>query len=86
MISILPLDKLSDEIVVALEERGISKDDVKLALFLDLSFDGRYGESWLIVDQKAEKLYCVSAPHSVSVLKNDSLDPHAHHNSQKIGT
>jgi len=83
MISILPLDKLSDEIVVALEERGISKDDVKLALFLDLSFDGRYGESWLIVDQKAEKLYCVSAPHSVSVFKNDSLDPHTHHNSHK---
>ncbi len=44
----LPLDKLSDAAILALKEKGVSPEDVSIAIHMDLDFDGNFGESWLL--------------------------------------
>ncbi len=53
----LPLDHLSPAAEKALRDKGLSLDDMKIALRLDLDFDGRYGESWLVYDGKARAVH-----------------------------
>ena len=53
----LPLDHLSTAAEKALLDKGLSLDDMKIALRLDLDFDGRYGESWLVYDKKARAIH-----------------------------
>jgi len=53
----LPLDHLSTAAEKALLDKGLSLDDMKIALRLDLDFDGRYGESWLVYDGKARAVH-----------------------------
>ena len=47
----LPLDTLSTAAVRAVTDAGYSPDDAVLAVRLDLDFDGRFGESWLVYDK-----------------------------------
>ena len=44
----LPLDKLSDAAILALKEKGLSPEDVSIAIQMDLDFEGNFGESWLL--------------------------------------
>jgi len=48
----LPLDQLSAAAVRAVSAAGFSPDDMAIALRLDLDFEGRFGESWLVYDKK----------------------------------
>jgi len=52
----LPLDKLSEAAVKALTDHGLSPDDMTIALQMDLDFDGKQGESWLIYCHKTNSL------------------------------
>ncbi|MBQ7922926.1 MAG: ABC transporter ATP-binding protein [Clostridia bacterium] len=52
----LPLDNLSEAAVKALQERGLSPDDVSVALKLDLDIEGEFGESWLLYTAKTDTL------------------------------
>ncbi len=44
----LPLDKLSEAAIAALQAKGLSENDIAAAIQLDLDFDGNFGESWLL--------------------------------------
>jgi len=52
----LPLDKPTDLIMDIIAAHGVNKDSVKIALHLDLDFDGRFGDSWLAYDESRKKL------------------------------
>ena len=48
----LPLDQLSAAALRAVTDAGFSPEDMAIALRLDLDFEGKFGESWLVYDQK----------------------------------
>ena len=48
----LPLDQLSPAAERAIRDAGMEPGDMEIALRLDLDFDGRFGESWLVYDAK----------------------------------
>ena len=48
----LPLDRLSDAAKRGLEAHGVVESDIMLALQLDMDTQGRFGETWLCVDNK----------------------------------
>ncbi len=52
----LPLDKLSDAAILALKERGLSPEDVSIAIQMDLDFDGNFGESWLLYRAETQSI------------------------------
>lgn len=52
----LPLDNLSEAAVKALQEHGLSQDDVSIALKLDMDYEGEFGESWLLYNAKKDTL------------------------------
>jgi len=53
----LPLDQLSPAAEKALREKGLELGDMEIAIRLDLDYDGRYGESWLVYDKKARAIH-----------------------------
>ncbi len=53
----LPLDSLTDAASAALREKGIEPEQMSAAVRLDLDFDGRYGESWLVLDREAKTVH-----------------------------
>ena len=57
---LLPLDYLTDEVKKGLEYHNVSPDDITLAVELDLTMSGHYGDTWLLADDKAKKLYYMS--------------------------
>ena len=53
----LPLDQLSPAAERALRGKDLDPGDMMLALRLDLDFEGRFGESWLVYDGKARAVH-----------------------------
>jgi len=53
----LPLDKFTDAAASAVAEKGLSPDDVTMAVRMDLDFDGNFGESWLVYEKKTRLIH-----------------------------
>ena len=47
----LPLDKFTEAAASAVREKGLSLDDMTMAVRMDLDFDGNFGESWLVYEK-----------------------------------
>lgn len=78
----LPLDKLSDAAILALKEKGISPEDVSIAIQMDLDFDGNFGESWLLYRADTHSIIRLLAdPNSIP----KSAKHHAHGNFENFG-
>ncbi len=51
MAVMLPLDKFTEAAASAVREKGLSLDDMTMAVRMDLDFDGNFGESWLVYEK-----------------------------------
>lgn len=56
----LPLEKLTEEAKAGFSKRGVSEDDILLAVELDLDMQGSFGETWLAVSMTKRRLYTMS--------------------------
>ncbi len=56
----LQLSKLTEEAIIGFKERGVSPDNLTIALELDLDFEGNFGEGFLAYDSAAKKLYSMT--------------------------
>ncbi|MBO5649507.1 MAG: ABC transporter ATP-binding protein [Clostridia bacterium] len=71
----LPLDKLSKEAELGLQAHGIAPESIQLALQLDMSADGQFGETWLCLDTD-NSLHIMSAANTTPSLNPQStVDP-----------
>jgi len=71
----LPLDKLTEAAAAALVEKGISLDDITVAVRMNLGFDGSAGESWLVYEKGRDLIHRVSAdPNSIQIKKEIPRD------------
>ncbi|MBQ4354756.1 MAG: ABC transporter ATP-binding protein [Clostridia bacterium] len=61
MTTMLPLDKLTEAAAAALVEAGLSLDDMTIAVRMDLDFDGNYGETWLVFEEKTKLVHRILA-------------------------
>ncbi len=78
----LPLDKLSDAAILALKEKGLSPEDVSIAIQMDLDFDGNFGESWLLYRHDTKTIIRLLAdPNSIP----KSAKHQAHGNFENFG-
>lgn len=69
----LPLDKLSEAAAAALVDKGLSLDDMSVAVRMDLDFDGNYGESWLVYEKATRTVHQILAdPDSIPQKKHSS--------------
>ncbi len=57
----LPLDKLSEAAAAALVDKGLSLDDMSVAVRMDLDFDGNYGEAWLVYEKATRTVHQILA-------------------------
>lgn len=57
----LPLDKLSEAATAALVDKGLSLDDMSVAVRMDLDFDGNYGEAWLVYEKATRTVHQILA-------------------------
>lgn len=77
MIKILPLDKPTAEVIELLKQKGyVTSDDgreLDAALRLDLNIFGDFGEVWLILDIKNEKLHRIRLSDKDHTIFNTSL-------------
>jgi len=53
----LPLDKFTDAAAAAIGEKGLSLDDMTMAVRMDLDFDGNFGESWLVYEKNTRLIH-----------------------------
>ena len=67
----LPLEKLSDEAKLGFTERGVSEDNIDLCIELDLNTDGDFGATWLAIDNKKKKFYCMSVSSSADMFHDE---------------
>ena len=52
----LPLDRLSPAAEKAVQDAGITVENISVVLRLDLDLEGRFGESWLLFDRQTHAL------------------------------
>ena len=57
----LPLDRLPQPILDALTAQGICEDALAVAVRLDMDAEGRFGETWLVLDRTAQTLYRIAS-------------------------
>lgn len=67
MVHMLPLEKLSDEAKLGFAKHGIREDDIEMCIELDLNTDGHFGVTWLAVDNKKKKFYCMSVASNADI-------------------
>lgn len=74
----LPLEKLTEEAKAGFEKRGISEEDILLAVELDLDMQGSFGETWLAVSMTKGRLYTMSiSTDAETVLRQKRLQEQA---------
>ncbi len=78
----LPLDKLSEAAAAALKAKGLSEEDISVAIQMDLDFDGNFGESWLLYRNDTKTFIRLLAD-SASIPK--SQKKHNHGNFENFG-
>ena len=59
VIHILPLEKMSDQVIATLRSHNIDPDTPDMCLKLDLDMKGDYGEVWLIFSNADGSIYRV---------------------------
>lgn len=79
----LPLDKLSEAAIIALKERGLSQDNMSIAIQMDLDFEGNFGESWIIYRADTRTLIRLLADPD-SIPKQEKKH-HSHGNFEDFG-
>ncbi len=73
----LPLEKLSQAAADALVKKGLSLDDMTIAIYLDMDINGGFGESWLVYEKKTNTLHRIRGDASTlpqKVSKQTNLD------------
>ena len=67
----LPLEKLTDEAKLGFTEHGVGEEDIDLCIELDLNTDGNFGATWLAVDNKKKKFYCMSVSSTADMFHDE---------------